>query len=116
VLKVHTADHSLLQTGDVEVEAQAALVRAGVDLRAEVIKVPHHGSPYQDPDFLRAVHASVAVVSVGRDNDYGHPSALLLAEMAREGARTLRTDLDGDVAVCERDGHLAVVARSRDPP
>jgi competence protein ComEC len=116
VLKVWSEGHSILLTGDVEVEAQAALVRAGIDLKAEVIKVPHHGSPYQDPEFLRAVHASVAVVSVGRDNDYGHPSALLLSEMAREGARTLRTDLNGDVAVCERDGRLAVVARSREPP
>jgi competence protein ComEC len=116
VLKVHSKGHSLLLTGDVEVEAQQAMARAGLDLRAEILKVPHHGSPYQDPEFLRAVHASVAVVSVGRGNDYGHPSTVLLSELAREGARTLRTDLDGDVAVCEQDGRLAVVGRSREPP
>jgi competence protein ComEC len=116
VLRVRTGDRSLLLTGDVEVEAQQALVRAGADLQADVLKVPHHGSPYQDPGFLRAVRASLAVVSVGTGNDYGHPSAVLLAELAREGARTVRTDLDGDVAVCVRDGRLTVVGRSRSPP
>ncbi|HZB50747.1 MAG TPA: ComEC/Rec2 family competence protein, partial [Mycobacteriales bacterium] len=97
VLRARIAGRSLLLTGDVEVEAQQALVRAGVDLRADVLKVPHHGSAYQDPDFLRAAQASVAVVSVGVDNDYGHPSAVLLAALADEGARIARTDLGGDV-------------------
>jgi competence protein ComEC len=116
VLRVRTGDRLLLLTGDVEVDAQQALLRAGADLQADVLKVPHHGSPYQDPGFLRAVRASLAVVSVGTGNDYGHPSAVLLAELAREGARTVRTDLDGDVAVCVRDGRLTVVGRSRSPP
>ena len=116
VLRVRSAGRSLLLTGDVEVEAQQAMVRAGLDLRVDLIKVPHHGSPYQDPAFLRAARASVAVVSVGEGNDYGHPSGPLLSELAREGARILRTDLDGDIAVCERDGRLAVVGRSRRPP
>jgi competence protein ComEC len=116
VVRVATGGRTLLLTGDVEVEAQDALVRAGVDLRADLLKVPHHGSAYQSPAFLRAVGARVAVVSVGRDNDYGHPSTVLLRELDRLGARTLRTDRDGDVAVADRDGTLVVVARSREPP
>lgn len=116
VLRARVAGRSLLLTGDVEVEAQQAMVRAGTDLRADVLKVPHHGSSYQDPGFLRATQAAVAVVSVGQDNDYGHPSAVLLAALAGGGARIARTDLGGDVAVCERDGRLAVVTRSREPP
>jgi competence protein ComEC len=116
VLRVAAAGRTLLLTGDVEVEAQDALLRTGTDLRADVLKVPHHGSAYQSPAFLRAVHASVGVISVGKDNDYGHPSAALLHELERLGVRALRTDLDGDVAVCLRDGRLAVVTRSRDPP
>lgn len=115
VVRVETGGRSLLLTGDVELEAQQAMVRSGTDLRADVIKVPHHGSAYQDPGFLRAADAAVAVISVGKDNDYGHPSALLLEELARLGARTLRTDLDGDVAVCDQEGRLVVVARSREP-
>jgi competence protein ComEC len=116
VLRVHTAGRTLLLAGDVEVEAQEALVRDGTDLRADVLKVAHHGSAYQAPEFLRAVGASVAVISVGADNDYGHPSPLLLAELARLGPRTLRTDQGGDIAVCKRDGQLTVATRSREPP
>src|SRR5829696_8216842 len=116
VVRVVTAGRTLLLTGDVEVEAQDSLLRTGVDLRADVLKVPHHGSAYQSPAFLRAVRAGVGIISVGRDNDYGHPSAVLLRQLDRLGVRTLRTDLDGDVAVCQRDGRLAVVARSRQPP
>jgi competence protein ComEC len=116
VLRVHSGGRLLLLTGDIEVEAQRAMVQAGIELRADILKIPHHGSRYQDPEFLRAVGASVAVVSVGEGNDYGHPSMLLLSELARDGAHTLRTDLDGDVAVCEQDGRLAVVRRSREPP
>ena len=116
VLRVRSGGRSLLLTGDVEMEAQQAMIRSGVDLRADVLKVPHHGSAFQSPEFLRAVGASVAVISVGSGNDYGHPSPLLLTELARLGPRTLRTDRDGDIAVCERDGELTVVARSREPP
>ena len=54
------------------------MLAAHIDLRADVLKVPHHGSAYSDPDFLAAVHARVAVISVGRHNDYGHPSPVLL--------------------------------------
>jgi competence protein ComEC len=116
VLRVAAGGPTLLLTGDVEVEAQDVLIRSGVDLRADVLKVPHHGSAYQSPAFLRAVHASVGVISVGKDNDYGHPSPALLHELDRLGIRALRTDLDGDVVVCERAGRLSVVTRSRAPP
>jgi competence protein ComEC len=116
VLRVAVGGRTLLLTGDVEVEAQDALLRKESLLRADVLKVPHHGSAYQSPAFLRAVHASVGVISVGRDNDYGHPSPALLHELDRLGVRTERTDLDGDVAVTMREGGLNVVTRSRAPP
>lgn len=116
VLRVRSGGRTLLLTGDAEVEAQEAVLGTGVDLRADVLKVAHHGSAYQYPAFLAAVHASVGLVSVGVDNDYGHPSPLLLAQLARTGTAVARTDRDGDVAVAVRDGELVVVARSRAPP
>lgn len=116
VLRVRTGGRTLLLTGDVEVEAQEAILGAGVDLRADVLKVPHHGSAYQFPPFLDAVHASAAVVSVGAGNDYGHPSPLLLTQLARLGVPVARTDRGGDVAIAQRDGRLVIVTRSRDPP
>jgi competence protein ComEC len=111
VLRVRSRGLWLLLTGDVEPEAQQALLRSGVDLRADVLKVPHHGSRYQEPDFLRTVGADVAVVSVGADNDYGHPADETLGLLRRSGTPTHRTDLEGDVAVVVRDGRLLVETR-----
>ncbi len=80
-----------------------------------MLKVAHHGSSYQSPAFLDAIDPAVALVSVGQDNDYGHPNAPLLARLARGGARVLRTDLSGDVAAIATGRGLSVVARG-DPP
>jgi len=99
----------LLLTGDVEPEGQAVLARLLPGLHVDVLKVPHHGSRYQDLDFLRSLDARVALVSVGADNDYGHPSPATLRPLERSGARVLRTDLDGDLAVVERSGELRTV-------
>jgi competence protein ComEC len=98
----------LLLTGDVEPEAQADLARAWPGLRVDVLKVPHHGSRFQDLDFLLGLRARVAVASVGEDNDYGHPSAETLDPLAGAGARVFRTDRDGTVVVTA-DGGLDVV-------
>ena len=101
----------LLMTGDMEPEAQQRLDASLPGLRADVLKVPHHGSRYQDPDLLDGLGARLAVVSVGRDNDYGHPAAATLALLRRAGMRVERTDEDGDVAVTVRDGRLGVQHR-----
>ena len=55
----------ILLPGDAEVEAQDDLLRAGTDLRADILKVPHHGCAYSDPAFLQAVHAKLALITVG---------------------------------------------------
>ncbi len=89
----------ILLPGDAEIEAQQSVLAAGIDVSADVLKVPHHGSAYSDPRFLAAVHARLAVISVGLHNDYGHPSPLLLADLGRLGVPVRRTDHDGDVAV-----------------
>jgi competence protein ComEC len=112
VARVTVAGKRILMPGDAELEAQDDLLNAGVDLRADILKVPHHGSAYSDPAFLQAVHASIALVSVGRDNDYGHPSPLLIAELARLGVPLHRTDRDGDIAVVQRGGRLSAVVRA----
>jgi competence protein ComEC len=80
-----------------------------VDLRADVLKVPHHGSAYSDPDFLAAAHAQVGVISVGAHNDYGQPSPHLLNMLAVLGLPAERTDQHGDVAVAGTPGHLSVL-------
>jgi competence protein ComEC len=117
VLRVVVGGHTLLLAADAEAEQQRALLGAygAAGVRAEVVKLAHHGSAFQDPDFLDAVGAGAALVSVGAGNGYGHPNAAVLDHLARLGSRIMRTDRDGDVAVVA-DGHrLAVVARGLEP-
>ena len=83
-------------------------------LRADVLKVAHHGSAYQDPAFLDAVRPAVALVPVGAGNTYGHPDEAVLARLARGGARVLRTDIGGDVTVVRSPRGLGVVSTGVD--
>ncbi|HVX45195.1 MAG TPA: ComEC/Rec2 family competence protein [Mycobacteriales bacterium] len=110
VIRATVQHHTVLLTGDAGPDEQAALVAAGVDLRAEVLKVPHHGSRFFDPEFIDAVHARLGVISVGADNEYGHPTPTLLAALARDQMTVARTDLRGTVAVCDVHGQLATVS------
>ncbi|WDZ88226.1 ComEC/Rec2 family competence protein [Micromonospora cathayae] len=113
VLIARVAGVRILLAGDAETEEQRAVLDrtpAGV-LDVDVLKVAHHGSAYQEPAFLDAVRPAVALVPVGAGNDYGHPNPAVLARLARGGARVLRTDTEGDLAVVVVGGRLAVVAR-----
>lgn len=102
----------ILLPGDVEIEAQQAMLSDGLDITADVLKVPHHGSAYSDAKFLAAVHARVAVISVGLHNDFGHPSPVLLARLGQLGLPVRRTDRDGDVAVgADANGDIRAVTR-----
>ena len=89
----------LLLTGDLGAEAEQVLLRSGHDLRADVLKVPHHGSADVEPRFLAATGARVALISVGAENTYGHPAPRLLRLLARGGMRVHRTDREGDLAI-----------------
>ncbi|WP_245916537.1 ComEC/Rec2 family competence protein [Nocardioides gansuensis] len=101
----------ILLTGDIEPPAQLGLSRLVGGLAVDVLKVPHHGSRRQDLGFLTGLRARLALVSVGADNDYGHPAPELVTALESAGTEVHRTDLDGDVLVVVRDGQLGVVAR-----
>ncbi|HUR75442.1 MAG TPA: ComEC/Rec2 family competence protein [Sporichthya sp.] len=101
----------ILLTGDIEPPAQAALHRAEAGLRANVLKVPHHGSANQDAGFLSSLGARIAIASVGADNDYGHPAPSTLRMLISAGMHMLRTDRNGDVAVVLRNGRVEIAAR-----
>ncbi|MGX6605083.1 ComEC/Rec2 family competence protein [Micromonosporaceae bacterium Da 78-11] len=118
VLRARVRGETVLLPGDAETEEQDELLdHLGPEaVRADILKVAHHGSAYQEPRFLDAVDPAVALVSVGLDNDYGHPNAALLARLSAGGARVLRTDQAGDLAVVATAQGLAVVARGSAPP
>ena len=101
----------ILMTGDIETEAQQKLLDAGADLRADVLEQPHHGSAKILPAFTQAVSPSVSLIGVGLDNDYGQPNRKALEQLSAIGATVLRTDTQGDAAVCLIDGRLQVATR-----
>jgi competence protein ComEC len=105
----------LLLTGDAEIEEQAEVLASvgPAALRSDVLKMPHHGSAYQDPAFLAAASPSVVLVSVGAGNPYGLPSRPTLDRLTSAGARVLRTEDDGDLAVLAENGKLAIEFRGR---
>ncbi len=111
VLLVEVAGVRMLLTGDIEPGAQAALERTVPGLQVDVLKVPHHGSRYQDAGLLSGLGARLALVSVGADNDYGHPAEATLMLLRRAGMSVHRTDEAGDVAVTVQDGRLRVHER-----
>jgi competence protein ComEC len=99
VLLVVSHGLRLLLTGDVEPPGQRRLASEVPGLDVDVLKVPHHGSRYQDLAWLGSLGADAALVSVGEDNDYGHPDAGLLGHLRADGMAVARTDEDGSIAV-----------------
>lgn len=111
VLRLTTPGLVVLLTGDVEEPAQLAVLARGPVGHADVLKVAHHGSARQTAEFIDATGAAAAIVSVGRDNPYGHPAPSTIDALTQRGMRTYRTDRDGDVGVARTHGRLHVVAR-----
>ncbi|MFK4208845.1 ComEC/Rec2 family competence protein [Streptomyces sp. NPDC030920] len=112
-LYVRTGGLTLLLMGDLEPPSQQGLLRRNPALpRVDVLKVAHHGSAYQDPALLRSVHPRIALVSVGRDNPYGHPATRTVDALRAGGAVVLRTDTDGAIAVTGAGAGLRAVGRS----
>lgn len=102
-LLVRAGGLTLLLPGDLEPPAQQALLRAHPGLPpVDVLKVAHHGSAHQDPALLRAIRPRLALISAGRGNPYGHPAPATVSLLTDSGARVLRTDTDGAIAVTGR--------------
>ena len=108
VLMIRTPQGSVLVTGDADADAQAHMPV----VRTDVLKVPHHGSRYQDSDYLAALRPGLALVSVGAGNDYGHPAPSTVSLLRAHGTPVLRTDVVGGIAVVTR-GHTVSVAVER---
>jgi competence protein ComEC len=109
VVEVRFGDVSLLLTGDVERAAEAELARLVEPAGVRVMLAPHHGSATSSTrPLIDAAAPALAVVSAGRGNRYGHPHAAALDRYRAAGARVLRTDLDGAIAL-RTDGRTVEV-------
>lgn len=100
VLSLSTGRVSFLLAADIEWEAEFKLIAFPTDLSSTVLKVGHSGSyTSTTPEFLAAVSPQVAVISVGKDNPYGHPSNEVLARLEAEPglSNIYRTDEQGTI-------------------
>ncbi|MBQ8589726.1 MAG: MBL fold metallo-hydrolase [Firmicutes bacterium] len=104
VLKITYGETSFLFCGDAEREAEQLILDSGADLSATVLKVGHHGSNDSTTyPFLREIMPEYAVISVGKENSYGHPHENTLSRLRDADVTVYRTDLHGDI-ICVSDG------------
>ena len=101
------AAFSAIFTGDISENVEVPLASSVPDIT--YLKVAHHGSRYSSSSpFLKKADPEVAVISVGEDNSYGHPSPEALKRLEAAGARIFRTDEDGEVILTYDDGKVGV--------
>ena len=85
------------------------MIDSGMDLDADALRVAHHGSrTAYTSEFLREVTPECAVISVGKDNGYGHPHRSVLEKLAAAGSKVLRTDEQGTIVMSSDGVHIAV--------
>jgi competence protein ComEC len=102
VFRMKFGERSFMLPGDAEKQSEHQMLGENdvSDMRSDVLKVGHHGSKNSTmPEFLSAVHPSIALISAGEDNPYGHPSPELLARLQESSVRILRTDRVGALHV-----------------
>jgi competence protein ComEC len=100
VLRLQFGDHALLLTGDIEEPGEARLLRAGANLRAEVVKVAHHGSKTSSmAPFIAAAQTRFAIISVGQTSIFGHPNQEVVERWQAAGAEVLTTGNSGTITV-----------------
>lgn len=112
IFKVFINGMTMLITGDLGEEGEHTLVEkyrnTGI-LKCDILKVCHHGSSYSSSEeFLREVSPNVALIGVGKNNTYGHPSEEVISRLRKSGARVYRTDLDGAIGVRNKGGRLQI--------
>lgn len=104
VVKLTFVETSFLFAGDAEDVSEEEMLQKGYDLKADVLKVGHHGSSSSTtPEFLEEVDPEYAVIMTGKDNEYGHPHKEVMERLKNKGIKVYRTDQNGTVVV-ESDG------------
>lgn len=115
VVKLQFGKTSFLLTGDAGVQSEGEMLSKGFDLKAELLKVGHHGSHYStSTDFLKAVSPQFAVISVGKDNSYGHPAEETIKKIIDAGIQLYRTDESGTI-IATSDGDTIKMDKKASP-
>ncbi len=99
VFKIMYKNFSVLFTGDIEEIAERRILNLYADkLKADILKVAHHGSKTSSIDeFIKAVSPRIALIGVGKDNNFGHPNEEVIQRLEKYNIKIYRTDLDGEI-------------------
>jgi competence protein ComEC len=109
VLKITFGKVSILIPGDISADVEKQLIKSKIDLRSDVLVVPHHGSGYSSSaDFIKVVNCRYAIVSAGKANVFHHPHPLTLQRYKEAGVGILRTDQDGAVTITTDGNNLNI--------
>jgi len=109
VIRAQGPGFSMLLAGDIEEEGEEMLMSCAEDLACDILKVPHHGGFSEENDELfELVDPSIAVISVGAENPFGHPSMATIKALQRGGCSVYRTDQCGDIVIRVVEGGYRV--------
>ncbi len=102
--------NSFLFTGDITSKVEEELIKQNSHLVSTVLKVAHHGSKYStSEEFLENVEPKIAVISVAKDNYYGHPALEVLQRLEKFGIEIKRTDQDGDIKIVSDGNNFKII-------
>ncbi|WP_311370230.1 ComEC/Rec2 family competence protein [Anaerococcus hydrogenalis] len=100
VVKLRYGNMSFLFPADASTNVEDQLIYSGFNLKSDVLMLGHHGSKYStSKQFLKEVDPKLAIISVGKNNRYGHPSSRVLKTLNDKNIKILRTDKDGDISI-----------------
>jgi competence protein ComEC len=104
IIKISYKETSFLFTGDAEKLSEKEVLEKGYAIQSDVLKIGHHGSSSStSKEFLNKVNPKMAVISVGKNNDYGHPHKETISSLKNKGIKYFRTDEEGTITL-ESDG------------
>ena len=109
IIKITFFNNSFLFTGDAEISAEEMVLSENNNLNCDILKVGHHGSSTStSPDFLTSVNPSIAIISVGKNNSYGHPASETLSLLNYFNIKTIRTDINGTIIAISDGKNISI--------
>ena len=113
VMKLNYNNFSMMFTGDIEKKAEEEIIETYKNskiLESDILKVAHHGSKTSTTDeFLSRVKPKIALIGVGKDNMFNHPSNTTIEKLENMGIKIYRTDLNGEISICvNNNGEVSI--------
>ncbi len=110
VLKVTYGETSFLFQGDSEEKVEKQIMSSGANIKADVIKIGHHGSNTSTSEsYLQAVNPQYAIISAGIDNSYGHPSTPIIRRLVNNDVQIFLTSYHGDITISSDGKNISVI-------